>query len=53
MNRTELRSFSHFETLLPESHTRTLAEIFQLTNFEVCLHSLETVKVSKNDQIRM
>ena len=26
----------------PKSHTRTLAEIFKLTNFEVSLHSLET-----------
>ena len=24
----------------PKSHTRTLVEIFKLTNFEVCLHSL-------------
>ena len=39
MNGTELNSFSHFE-ILTESHTQTLAEIFKLTNFEVCLHSL-------------
>ena len=53
MNGKELKSFSHFQTFLPKSHTRSLAEIFKLTNFEVGLHSVKTVKVSENDQIRM
>ena len=39
MNGKELRGFSHYQ-ILPRSDTRTLAEIFNLTNFEVCLHSL-------------
>ena len=42
MNGTELRSFSHFQILTSKSDTRTLAEIFKLTNFEVCLHSVES-----------
>ena len=39
MNGTERRSFSHFRILSKITY-RTLAEIFKLTNFEVCLHSL-------------
>ena len=39
MNGRELRSFSHFQILTKITYP-TLAEIFKLTNFEVCLHSL-------------
>ena len=41
MNGTELRIFSHFENFDAKSDTWTLAEIFRLTNYEVCLHSLQ------------
>ena len=36
MNGTELRSFSHFQILTK------IAEIFKLSNFEVCFHSLQS-----------
>ena len=39
MNGTELRSLVIFK-FWPKSESWTLAEIFKLTNFEVCLHSL-------------
>ena len=39
MNGKELRSSSRFESLT-RMHTRTLAEIFKLTNLEACLHSM-------------
>ena len=41
MNGTELGSFSHFQILTQNQITQTLAEIFRLTNYEVCLHSLQ------------
>ena len=28
-----------------KSHTQTLAEIFKLTNFEVCRHSLQSCEI--------
>ena len=40
MNGAELRSFSHFQNFEKNCIPRPLAEIFKLTNFEVCLHSL-------------
>ena len=41
MNGTELRTFSHFQILTKIAYL-TLSEIFKLTNFEVCLHSMES-----------
>ena len=39
MNGTELKRFSHSQILTKVAYWK-LAEIFKLTNFEVCLHSL-------------
>ena len=39
MNGTELKSLSVFFDFDIKSHTRTLADIFKLTNFEVCIDS--------------
>ena len=51
MKVTELRSFSHFQTLTKIT-SRTLAEIFNLTNLDFCLHSQSNCEVSQNDHIR-
>ena len=32
---------------------RTLTEILKLTNFEVCLHSLQNCENQQNDQIQL
>ena len=52
MNGTELRRFSHFQ-ILTKRHIQTLAEILNLTNFEVSFINCKGVKVSQNDQIQM
>ena len=53
MNRTELRSFSHFQIFHLNLILGPQQKSGKLTDFEVCLHSLKTVKVSQDDQIRM
>ena len=52
MNRTQLRSFTHFQILTKIAY-QIIAEIFKLINFQVCLHSLQNCesqsKISKSN----
>ena len=50
MNRTEIRSFSHFQILTKIAYPDLNRNLENQLIFEVCLHSCKTVNVSQNDQ---